>query len=288
MRIQDPLRGGSASRLAAGLVLALHLAVTPLQAAPAGSTEVVDRVNGFTLVLPAGWSAAVPKEGAVDGATVLRWPAPGEPLPRLHEGVPGESLKIQITAVERDRYREAGAMTDPWPVELRSSARPAGDREPENPPLATRVAGLAAVVSTRTWSSGAPVLEIVMTAGDGRVLVADVLPAGSPRLLEALTVLETIRVDGLPDEAAPTAGSAVERAAKLADLVTATAMPPAASGGLMVTSPERNAQWYCGETHTIAWTPSNSPSATIELLNPSEQVVSVISPGTDDDGALDW
>ena len=289
MRVQDPPRGRrAASRLAAALCLGLLLTVVPLQAAAAASTEVIDRVNGFTLLLPAGWSASVPAEDAVDGATVLRKRTLGQPPPYLQEGeVPGGSLKIQLTAVDRGRYREGGGIAEPWPAEVAAGEDSNGARAPENRPLATRVAGLDAVVSTRTWPSGSSVLEIAMTVGDQRVLVADLMPSGSPSLLEALAILETIRVHGLPGGASPTAGSAIERAARLVDLLSAPA-PSEGAGGLVVSSPVGGSTLVTGGRYRIAWSPSGSGAPVVIELQDAGGVVTTIDPDADDSGATIW
>lgn len=279
MRIHDPLRGGGAARLSAGLLLALHLAVAPVAAGSAGGTVVVDRLNGFSLVLPAGWSASVPAEEAVDGATVLRKRPPGEPPANLQEGeVAGAGLKIQLTAVQRDRYQAGGGIADSN-----------GTRVRDDRPLATRIAGLEAIVSTRTWSPGARVLEVAMTAGDERILVADLNPSGSPDLVEALAILETIRVDGVPADPASTVPAALERAAKLAERVAA---PPtsALGGGLTVINPVGDSALGTGLRYPVTWRPSGTlAQVDIDLLDANGPVLAIARDVIDGaTGSFEW
>jgi len=186
----------SCMRTAAVLALALLLVPASAVFAGGGDRLIVDPLNGFSLLLPEGWTATTPDPSALGGSTTL---SNYDPRTLEHSSLGQENvfepglIKIGLSRSTRPEHESFGS----WAAE-HVSALQAKSRLPDyesgdvmvSDARPVRIAGWAGSAFTLSGPAISPILQIDLDWGVGKSLTARVTPATSEALTEALAVLE--------------------------------------------------------------------------------------------------
>lgn len=182
-----------ATATTAALMTAMPTLVPTLTPLPSGQRCYVDPVNNFTLLLNPGWQANPPPTGAANGDTILynyNVEAVGGSEVGGGGDLPQDAMKIQMAVGElntnqtfeqwlSDRINVYGTSAAPTPL---TTTVP-------SPYTLGRYSGVSFLIS----GYGPNALEIALPI-NGSVAVIGLIPADSPTLPEAVSMLSTLNV----------------------------------------------------------------------------------------------
>jgi hypothetical protein len=154
-----------------------------------GPQTIADPVNHFSLNLLSGWRASVPSPNALAGVTdIVNYDV--ETVEDIH-GYPLGGLKIQIGAGKLPSGQSFDQWLSDW-LTYRTIEFP-GPRPTPTEPIPYQLGSYEGVTFTRIGLDY-PVMEIALPLSNERVMSISLVPADSPALEEALSMLSTLEV----------------------------------------------------------------------------------------------
>jgi hypothetical protein len=159
-----------------------------------GPTCYTDGLNQFSLQLPTGWRASIPPDiNAVGGASIFYNYALDE-VESNHGAVelPTNAVKVQITSVKLADDETFEQWIDASIQSPNSSELSKQYTTTTTTPYPYEIAGYTGMAYSMQDFSGTNMLIINLQVDNDRVLIVTIMPASSPALSDALSMLSSL------------------------------------------------------------------------------------------------